>query len=209
MSEQSKKTIKPKNLRRAFEKMGLGNWGIQAIVAEKLGVSSQAVNRWLMPNIDTQPTIDKLIKIAELANMSLDELILGEDSALWIPLLNNFADAVAFCKGEKVPSKDKIPVIGGGIKQGFAVRLEDESMSPTIGKNYPPQSLLVFDMGKKTAQHEQYVFALINGNHEQSGVFRRFVKIGNTEQLIALNPLYPKIESDFTITATLAYAVLD
>ena len=209
MSEQSKKTIKPENLRRAFEKMGLGNWGIQAIVAEKLGVSAQAVNRWLMPNIDTQPTIAKLIKIAELANMSLDELILGEDSALWIPLLNNFADAVAFCKGEKVPSKDKIPVIGGGIKQGFAVRLEDESMSPTIGKNYPPKSLLVFDLSKQTPQHEKYVFALINSGAEQIGVFRRFVKIGNTEQLIALNPLYPKIESGFTIVATLAYAVLD
>ncbi|MBO4575471.1 MAG: LexA family transcriptional regulator [Neisseriaceae bacterium] len=209
MSEHSKKTIKPENLRRAFEKMGLGNWGIQATVAEKLGVSSQAVNRWLMPNIDTQPTIDKLIKIAELANMSLDELILGEDSALWIPLLNNFTDAVAFCKGEKVPSKDKIPVIGGGLKQGFAVRLNDESMSPNIGKSYPPNSLLVFDMSKQTPQHESYVFATIKGDNEEIGVFRRFVKVGKTEQLIALNPLYPKIDSDFTIAATLVYAVLD
>ena len=116
---------------------------------------------------------------------------------------------MAFCKGEKVPSKDKIPVIGGGLKQGFAVRLNDESMSPNIGKSYPPNSLLVFDMSKQTPQHESYVFATIKGDNEEIGVFRRFVKVGKTEQLIALNPLYPKIDSDFTIAATLVYAVLD
>lgn len=209
MNEPKKKIVKPENLRRAFERMGLGTWGIQVLVAEKLGVTSQAVNRWLMPNIETQPTLDRLIKIAELAHMSLDELILGEDSTPSVPLLKNFADAVAFCQGEITESKDKIPVISDNIKHGFAVRSDDESMSPTIGKSYPVNSLLVFDMNKLPPKHESFVFALINSSAKQIGVFRRFVEIGDTKQLIALNPLYPKIDSDFTVVATLAYAVLD
>ncbi|MBR2252719.1 MAG: LexA family transcriptional regulator [Neisseriaceae bacterium] len=209
MRKQSPKIITPENLRRAFERMGLGNRGVQVIVAEKLGVTSQAVNRWMMPSIETQPSLDKLIKIAELANMTLDELILGEERSLRIPLLNCFADAVAFCNGETIANKNKLPFVSDDLKHGFAVRLDDESMSPAVGKSYPQQTLLVFDTDKNTPKHEDFVFAIINHNNQQTGVFRRFVEVGGISQLIALNPLYPKIESNFTVVATLSYAILD
>ena len=209
MNEEYKKVIKPENLRIAFERMKLGSRPTQAAVAEALGVSAQAVNRWLMMSIDTQPTVEKLIKIAELANMSLDELILGEDSHLWVPQLKNFTDAVAFCQGEKVARIAKIPIIGDHLKNGFAVRLDDESMSSTIGKSYPRNTLLVFDLNNKTPKHEEFVFAIIHNAEKPIGVFRRFVEVGNVKNLIPLNPQYPKIENDFTIIATLAYAILD
>ena len=80
MDKSNQLIIRPENLERAFEKMGYSGWGMRAALSDKLGVSSQAISHWLNPTLGTQPTLDKLIKIANLANMSLDELILEDES---------------------------------------------------------------------------------------------------------------------------------
>ena len=66
-----KKQIKDKilELRKANEMT-------QQQLAEKLIVTPQAVSRW--EKGETEPDADTLIKIAEIFNISLDELISGE-----------------------------------------------------------------------------------------------------------------------------------
>lgn len=51
----------------------------QEELAEKIGVSRQAVSKW--ERAEASPDIDNLIKIAELYGISLDELLKGEKSS--------------------------------------------------------------------------------------------------------------------------------
>ncbi|MBR3426168.1 MAG: LexA family transcriptional regulator [Neisseriaceae bacterium] len=211
MTKSEIRTIPPENFQRAFEKMGYSGWGMQAALADKLGVTSQAISRWLSPTLDTQPTIDRLIKIADLANMSLDELILGENHArkeYFSVAVLEMPQAISFVTNGKFIENDRIPVIGR-IRNGFAIRNPDDSMSAVIGKSYPKNCLLVFDT-HKTPNNDDCVFALINnGDNLITSVFRKYSKIGNQEYLIANNQSYPPIANHFIIKATLAYAVLD
>lgn len=203
--------IPPENLERAFEKMGYSGWGLRAQLSEKLNVTPQTIGRWLSPTLDTQPAIDKLIQIAQLANMSLDELILGENYArkeyLSVAVLN-MSQAITFVSnGGKFIESERIPVIGN-IRNGFAIRNPDHTMTAISGTSYPKNCLLIFDT-YKTPKSEDAVFAIVdNGNNPPTGVFRKYSKIGSQEWLIANNQSYPPISDHFTIKATLAYAVI-
>ena len=211
MDKSNQLIIRPENLERAFEKMGYSGWGMRAALSDKLGVSSQAISHWLNPTLGTQPTLDKLIKIANLANMSLDELILGENFArkeYFSVAVLDISQAVAFVTNGKFIESDRIPVIGK-IRNGFAFRNPDDSMSAVIGKNYPKNCLLIFDTNK-TPEPEDCVFAILNnGDNQLTGVFRKYTQIGNIDYLIAHNQSYPPIANHFIIKATLAYAVID
>ncbi|MBO7381287.1 MAG: helix-turn-helix domain-containing protein [Neisseriaceae bacterium] len=211
MDKPNQVTIAPENLERAFEKMGYSGWGMQAALADKLGVTSQAISRWLSPTLDTQPTIDKLIKIANLANMSLDELILGENFArkeYFSVAVLDIPQAVAFVTNGKFIESNRIPVIGK-IRNGFAIHNPDDSMNAIIGKNYPKNCLLVFDTNKPP-EPEDCVFAILNnGDNQLTGIFRKYTKIGSQDYLIANNQSYPPISNHFIIKATLAYALIE
>lgn len=207
-----KRTVQPENLQRAFERMGgIGKHGEQLQIAHKLGVTTQAVSRWLNPNIDSQPTVDKLIRISEASGMSLDEIILGEGHARnsfnTAPVLDDYTQAVALLKKQGIGKKQHIPVLGN-LKHAFAVRCEDESMQRESGRSFEKGSLLVFDTQAAQPKHEDFVFAILENNGVFSGVFRRLININNKQRLIALNTAYPTIK-DFEIAATLAYAILD
>ena len=203
--------IPPENLERAFAKMGYSGWGLRAQLGEKLGVTPQTLGRWLSPTMDTQPAIDKLIQIAQLANMSLDELILGENAGrkdYFSVAVLDIPQAVAYVSNGKFIESKRIPVIGE-IRNGFAIRQTDNSMTSVGDISYPKNCLLIFDTNK-TPNPEDGVFAIIdNGDNHPTGIFRKYSKIGNQEYLIANNQSYPPISANFTIKATLAYAVID
>jgi len=50
------------------------------MVAEKLGVSRQAVSKW--ENNLSEPSTENLMKLSELFNIEVDVLIKGEDEVL-------------------------------------------------------------------------------------------------------------------------------
>lgn len=52
----------------------------QEMVAEKLGVSRQAVSKW--ENNLSEPSTENLMKLSELFNIEVDVLINGEDEVL-------------------------------------------------------------------------------------------------------------------------------
>lgn len=58
----------------------------QEMVAEKLGVSRQAVSKW--ENNLSEPSTENLMKLSELFNIEVDVLIKGEDEVLAYHLKN-------------------------------------------------------------------------------------------------------------------------
>ena len=62
-----RKLVRAENLLAAFVRAGYAvEWGMMSKIAQDFKVSPQAVDRWLKNEYESQPSLDKLIKIAEL-----------------------------------------------------------------------------------------------------------------------------------------------
>lgn len=72
----------------------------QEEIAEKLNVTSQAVSKWECDK--SYPDVQMLIDIAELFEVSLDTLILGEGGGLVLGLPDDENLRVVFCRGRQV-----------------------------------------------------------------------------------------------------------
>lgn len=102
----------------------------QEELAEKIGVSRQAVSKW--ERAEASPDTDNLIRLAEVYGVSLDELIKGEtpvDNEKPEPDSNTTyveEDRVSFKNGLHVDSKngDKVDI---GFKRGIHVDSKDGS----------------------------------------------------------------------------------
>ena len=70
----------------------------QEELAEKIGVSRQAVSKW--ERDESSPDTNNLIALAKLYNISLDDLVLGENTS----------------KQEEAPTNDKVDVSPAGIQ---------------------------------------------------------------------------------------------
>lgn len=70
----------------------------QEELAEKIGVSRQAVSKW--ERDESSPDTNNLIALAKLYNISLDDLVLGETSS----------------KQEEAPTNDKVDISPAGIQ---------------------------------------------------------------------------------------------
>ena len=73
-------------LQELLKRQRLQNHYTQAQLAEKLFVSTQAVSKW--EHGQSVPTIDNLLMLSDLYNLSLDELVQGS------PFLRNFISLV-------------------------------------------------------------------------------------------------------------------
>ena len=85
----------------------------QEDVAEKIGVSRQAVSKW--ERVEASPDTDNLIALAELYGVSLDELVLGKS-----PEPNPESDTVTIKKGNKT-------VIIKDTEKGHFIHVDDDT----------------------------------------------------------------------------------
>ena len=225
------KTVRAENLLKAFSLAGFNGWGARSRIAEEFKVSPQAVDRWLKNEYESQPSLDKLIKIAQMAGISLDELIIGSNnrhSRYRDVAILSLDEAVNYCLEGEIKAKNQtensnvldefkqIPLTGKANKP-FAIQNPDDSMAFVSGRSYPKNALLVFDAKPKAIKADDLVFAICNSfeveNQQekitQQGIFRRYFLQHGKEYLLALNPSYPAISADFQIVAKFLYAICE
>lgn len=63
----------------------------QGQLADQLHVSRQAISKW--ENGSTYPDIDKIVQVADILHVSLDELVLGKEPAISQSKLDRLIDA--------------------------------------------------------------------------------------------------------------------
>lgn len=85
------KTLNIEKTQQAIEKAGL----TQTAIADKLGVSKEAVSQWLLGKCFPRP--NKLLQLGKLLNLAFEELVIKEDP---------FAPRVAFRKMKGTKTKD-------------------------------------------------------------------------------------------------------
>lgn len=97
----------------------------QEELASKLGVSRQAVSKW--ERSESSPDTDNLIQLASLYNISLDELLNGEEA---ISLIEENKESYDVIKGKMVElddgykvliEGDNATVIDGEIRESFSL----------------------------------------------------------------------------------------
>ncbi len=86
----------------------------QEALAEKLGVSRQAVSKW--ERSESSPDTDNLIALAKLYGVSLDELLYVDDA---------IADDVAFEAADRAESQARAAEAGQGTAEDAASRADD------------------------------------------------------------------------------------
>ena len=86
-----KKRLDTVKARGAMEKAGL----TQTAIAEKLGVTKEAVSQWINDKVFPRP--DKLLQLGKLLNLAFDDIVIKEDP---------FAPKIAFRKKKGTRTKD-------------------------------------------------------------------------------------------------------
>ena len=86
----------------------------QEELAEKIGVSRQAVSKW--ERDESSPDTENLIALARLYNISLDELVLGEDTSKEEPQKNDKVDISPTGIQVECRSGDKVNINLNGVQ---------------------------------------------------------------------------------------------
>lgn len=91
----------------------------QEELAEKLNVSRQAVSKW--ERSESSPDTDNLIQLASIYNMSIDELLNGEEAKLVLKEKTIVNEVKLNDKVKVLLEEDKATVIEGDITKNYSI----------------------------------------------------------------------------------------
>ena len=132
-------------------------------IADKVGVTSQAVSKW--ENDQASPDIDVIVKLAELYDMTTDEL-LGKGK----PAATSF---------QEKPSKKSLD------KMFFRIKVHDGEDGDDVSVNLPLALVRIF------VHRETGSINLLNGNKNLEGIdFRQLIEMveqGVVGELVSIN----------------------
>lgn len=178
--------------------------GFLALLSERYQVSKQTPSDWFDEN-KGYPRLEMLTLIADDLDVSLDYLLLGTraSNVIEIPILTANAAVQTFLHGEDVNAEGWIPALYG-VKNAFALKLQDDSMTTNEGKSFAEGTIVVFERQKISPESGDLVFAAVNG---QMGIFARYINHVGKEYLSLLNKRYENINEPFEVVAAYSYCV--
>lgn len=186
---------------KAFENIGIKKRELRRHLAQLCEVSPSAVSAWLTETRANTPNVENLMTITEATGVSIDQLIYGENSRRSVGGMLSVINRTGN-NGDSLV----IPAMNNVI-EGFAVVMDDDSMTAPQWPTFPPGTLVVFDARiKNPPEGGELVYARARVGDVMVDVFRRVIRVGGTVHLAALNPMYQPI-TDFEILGIYSYAV--
>lgn len=178
--------------------------------ADKIGVSVQAVNQWMVGR--TNPGPKTLKTISEIFKVDLAWLTYGVDTEVSEPSINSTASqnvrenvfgdkdlpvyaAVEGGSGELVVSTDPIDLVPrpwylGEVKNGYAIVVTGESMSPV----YEPGDMVIINPRITYLRGKDHVFTTNSEDGHFKATIKRLVGVSETHWKVEqFNP--PKVFS--------------
>lgn len=178
--------------------------GFLALLSERYQVSKQTPSDWFDEN-KGYPRLEMLTLIADDLDVSLDYLLLGTraSNVIEIPILTANAAVQTFLHEEDVHAEGWIPALYG-VKDAFALKLQDDSMTTNEGKSFPEGAVVVFEKQKKSPENGDLVFAIVNNDN---GIFAKYINQIGKEYLSLLNNRYENITEPFEVIGIFSYAI--
>lgn len=196
----------------------------QKAVGDYVGITAVSVSLWESDH--TEPRGKNLDKLCQLLQCKQDWLLYGvgegetppqeglanvspgPDPVEQVPLLG-YTTAGAFKhvrELEKWEVEDWYPTIKRLNGQGFALRIEGDSMTSPYGRSYPDGSIAIFNAGNRNPSNGELVLAKINGSDEIT--FKKYVTDAGNTWLAPLNPNYPTLHVEFRVLAVFEHALV-
>lgn len=185
----------------------------QAWLAEKCGVSANAVTKWIRSG---QISRENLAALSAAIKVSSDSLI-GRAGALNVedgPIIRNLLPQISWVQAGRwnevydplQPGEYEalVPVTKKMSPRSFALRVTGDSMEPL----FPEGSIIAVDP-ERQAKHKSYVVVRQNGNFEVT--FKQLVIDGGRSYLKPVNPRYPIMDlgPDAVICGVVRQMLLD
>ena len=97
-------------------------------------------------------------------------------------------------------AKEWPPVFQDGAARAYALRVEGDSMTATHGKSYPEGTIIVVDPDLRSPVSGQRVIAKLSGSDLVT--FKQYVEEDGRRWLRPLNPMHPPIHDPFVVLGT-------
>lgn len=172
----------------------------QSEIADKCGISPQAVYRWKKTG---QISIKHLVKLSELSGISQEWIINGEGSQrdalkperreiVTVPLISSIA-AGQMCESPDLyqpgDAEQWIETTARVSARSYALRVSGDSMTNPHGLPSIPEGSIVIVDPETEPMPGKVVVVKIKGENEAT--LKRLVKDGSQYYLKPLNPAYP------------------
>ena len=200
MAAKIDKQIFINQLIKAFENTGIKKRELRRHLAQLCEVSTSAVSAWLTETRANTPNVENLMTITEATGVSINQLIYGESSRRSVGGELSVINRTGNNGAVTIPAMNN-------VVEGFAVVMDDDSMTAPQWPTFPPGTLVAFDARiKNPPEGGELVYARARVGDVMVDIFRRVIRVGGTVHLAALNPMYQPI-TKFEILGIYSYAV--
>lgn len=183
----------------------------QAWLAERCGVSENAVSKWIRTGKISRENLAKIsrvlrLPIAELMHGYVAPDMVGENVSPYtvrqsgVPVISWIQAGEWSEVSEAYPPGDHelmIPCLARHGPHAYALRVEGDSMTSPAGRSYPEGSIIFVDPDKRNARVGDRVIAKINGDNLVT--FKQLAADGNRYYLKPLNPNHKPIFDEFRV----------